>query len=179
MPKPAWFSKSLCPRKPEGSLGRTAQVGHLDSHTAPELWCSAVVPCSIYAKSASVRHRIRLDLIRHRRAQLFVSLVSRQELRLAIQCRWHHWALPAVVASHDHHVLRTLTSHKVSHWHCDKPFQALAYDILPSRKVPESDARSEPLTLWQTSSTGLRHPSFKEGAGKRWSEWAHWHWLFR
>ena len=27
----------LRPRKPEGSLGRTAQDGHLDSHTAPEL----------------------------------------------------------------------------------------------------------------------------------------------
>ena len=32
----ARFSKSLRPRKPEGSLGRTAQDGHLDSHTAPE-----------------------------------------------------------------------------------------------------------------------------------------------
>ena len=31
-------NKSLRPRKPEGSLGRTAQDGHLDSHTAPELW---------------------------------------------------------------------------------------------------------------------------------------------
>ena len=29
---------ALRPRKPEGSLGRTAQDGHLDSHTAPELW---------------------------------------------------------------------------------------------------------------------------------------------
>ena len=28
---------ALRPRKPEGSLGRTAQDGHLDSHTAPEL----------------------------------------------------------------------------------------------------------------------------------------------
>ena len=30
-------------RTPEGSLGRTTQDGHLDSHTAPELWpnCSA------------------------------------------------------------------------------------------------------------------------------------------
>ena len=34
----AWFSIALRPRKPEGSLGRTAQDGHLDSHTAPELW---------------------------------------------------------------------------------------------------------------------------------------------
>ena len=33
----ARFNKSLRPRKPEGSLGRTAQDVHLDSHTAPEL----------------------------------------------------------------------------------------------------------------------------------------------
>ena len=32
----ARFNKSLRPRKPEGSLGRTAQDGHLDSHTAPD-----------------------------------------------------------------------------------------------------------------------------------------------
>ena len=30
-------NKSLRPRKPEGSLGRTAQDVHLDFHTAPEL----------------------------------------------------------------------------------------------------------------------------------------------
>ena len=33
----ARFNKSLRPRKPEGSLGRTAQDVHLDFHTAPEL----------------------------------------------------------------------------------------------------------------------------------------------
>ena len=33
----AWFNIALRCRKPEGSLGRTAQDGHLDSHTAPEL----------------------------------------------------------------------------------------------------------------------------------------------
>ena len=33
----AQFNKCLRPRKPEGSLGRTAQDVHLDSHTAPEL----------------------------------------------------------------------------------------------------------------------------------------------
>ncbi len=33
----ARFNKSLRPRKPEGSLGRTAQDVHLDSHTTPEL----------------------------------------------------------------------------------------------------------------------------------------------
>ena len=38
----AWFNIALRPRKPEGSLGRPAQDGHLDSHTAPELWCGPV-----------------------------------------------------------------------------------------------------------------------------------------
>ena len=33
----ARFNNSLRPRKPEGSLGQTAQDVHLDSHTAPEL----------------------------------------------------------------------------------------------------------------------------------------------
>ena len=33
----ARFNIALRPRKPEGSLGRTAQDVHLDSHTAPEL----------------------------------------------------------------------------------------------------------------------------------------------
>ena len=33
----ARFNNSLRPRKPEGSLGRTAQDVHLDSHTPSEL----------------------------------------------------------------------------------------------------------------------------------------------
>ena len=33
----ARLNNSLRPRTPEGSLGRTAQDGHVDSHTAPEL----------------------------------------------------------------------------------------------------------------------------------------------
>ena len=28
----AWFNIALRPQKPEGSLGQTAQDGHLDSH---------------------------------------------------------------------------------------------------------------------------------------------------
>ena len=37
----ARFNNSLRPRKPEGSLGRTAQDVHLDSHTTPELWSNS------------------------------------------------------------------------------------------------------------------------------------------
>ena len=33
----AWFTVALRPQKPEGSLGRKAQDGHLDFHTAAEL----------------------------------------------------------------------------------------------------------------------------------------------
>ena len=40
----AWFNIALRPRKPEGSLGRTAQDVHLDSHTAPELCFFSSVP---------------------------------------------------------------------------------------------------------------------------------------
>ena len=44
------FNNSLRPRKPEGSLGRTAQDGYLDSHTAPELRAAsmAVKGLSVY-----------------------------------------------------------------------------------------------------------------------------------
>ena len=41
-------NNSLRPRKPEGSLGRTAQDVHLDSHTAPELvFCRGTVSYSL------------------------------------------------------------------------------------------------------------------------------------
>ena len=42
----ARFNIALRPRKPEGSLGRTAQDGHLDSHTAPELCFAHCFMCT-------------------------------------------------------------------------------------------------------------------------------------
>ena len=57
----ARFNKSLRPRKPEGSLGRTAQDVHLDSHTAPELCVDLIDgfpfitrPCSEDRRSLSL-----------------------------------------------------------------------------------------------------------------------------
>ena len=50
----AWFNIALRPRKPEGSLGRTVQDGHLDSHTAPELYlqtCCQPTLCSLCKSS--------------------------------------------------------------------------------------------------------------------------------
>ena len=44
----ARFNKPLRPRKPEGSLGRTAQDVHLDSHTAPELWFTLTGYLTLY-----------------------------------------------------------------------------------------------------------------------------------
>ena len=52
----AWFNIALRPRKPEGSLGRTAQDGHLDSHTAPEL-------CDTQQGNTNVYISITLNLI--------------------------------------------------------------------------------------------------------------------
>ena len=51
----AWFNNSLRPRKPEGSLGRTAQDGHLDSHTAPEL-------CAIFGDDEMMLNVLRCHL---------------------------------------------------------------------------------------------------------------------
>ena len=53
----ARFNNSLRPRKPEGSLGRTAQDVHLDSHTAPELSDQIVVVVVDRFYSAILRSR--------------------------------------------------------------------------------------------------------------------------
>ena len=42
----AWFSVALHPQKPYGSLGRGAQDGHLDFHSAPELSVLVKQPCT-------------------------------------------------------------------------------------------------------------------------------------
>ena len=47
-------NKSLRPRKPDGSLGRTAQDVHLDSHTAPEL---CILPSTTAVFSYAIRSR--------------------------------------------------------------------------------------------------------------------------
>ena len=52
-------NKSLRPRKPEGSLGRTAQDVHLDSHTAPELCRNQLSLLSCCLTSTEVRWPIR------------------------------------------------------------------------------------------------------------------------
>ena len=56
----AWFSNPLRPRKPEGSLGRTAQDGHLDSHTAPELSILLGRSVGLYINTAGTQRAERL-----------------------------------------------------------------------------------------------------------------------
>ena len=58
----ARFNNSLRPRKPEGSLGRTAQDVHLDSHTAPELWFGVVVD-RLYIALFSALEQTRCALV--------------------------------------------------------------------------------------------------------------------
>ena len=57
----ARFNNSLRPRKPQGSLGRTAQDGHLDSHTAPELWGRYFLRESIYGLSRARKYHLELN----------------------------------------------------------------------------------------------------------------------
>ena len=58
----AWFSNSLRPWKPEGSLGRTAQDGHLDSHTAPELCINDLTVDFIY-KAEEAQYSTMVSLV--------------------------------------------------------------------------------------------------------------------
>ena len=53
-----WFSVALRPQKPYGSLGRGAQDGHLDFHTAPELSATKLTVQCCYASSWVVSQRI-------------------------------------------------------------------------------------------------------------------------
>ena len=65
----ARFNNSLRPRKPEGSLGRTAQDVHLDSHTAPELCLvilgsTSTVIHSVNHAYSEIGPEVRCDLSR-------------------------------------------------------------------------------------------------------------------
>ena len=60
----ARFNNSLRPRKPEGSLGRTAQDSHLDSHTAPEL-CDVRVEIYFYGELSPCAHSYGVDGVEH------------------------------------------------------------------------------------------------------------------
>ena len=66
----ARFNKSLRPRKPEGSLGRTAQDVHHDSHTAPEL----LTITGFHKCTRNDEHLIRIAISCHRPRYLFCCL---------------------------------------------------------------------------------------------------------
>ena len=72
------------PRKPEGSLERTAQDAHLDSHTAPELW-ERSWQSSIYRSMNSTKSRqASIPRLGLRRAEF--SRNSRGELKIKMLC---------------------------------------------------------------------------------------------
>ena len=76
----AQFNKSLRPRKPEGSLGRTAQDVHLDSHTAPEL-------CGVGHGETSIKWDITEES-RWCRAGVLAALESRSPARWSVVTEW-------------------------------------------------------------------------------------------
>ena len=91
----ARFNNSLRPRKPEGSLGRTAQDGHLDSHTAPELCVGLFVLVWLYNDSISTVSRQRpyhvestgsrpITEVKQRRARLVPGWVTAWEHRVLL-----------------------------------------------------------------------------------------------
>ena len=103
-------NKSLRPRKPEGSLGRTAQDVHLDSHTAPEL-CESYLD-SIQQKcfrDALIRFRLGISKInvhknRYKASDLstgndcpFCPGVEENECHLCFKCSMYNDIRPNVM----------------------------------------------------------------------------------
>ena len=84
MPKPARFNKSLRPWKPEGSLGRTAQDGNLDSHTAPELWFAILVSTSTVIATPTQKSARKCAAT----SRDFFAEKSQSAFTLANQLRW-------------------------------------------------------------------------------------------
>ena len=76
----AWFNIALRPRKPEGSLGRTAQDGHLHSHTAPEL-------CGWYGDSVAIG--IIISLFPHFHTPLPPFSPSLMSLMVSVDVKYH------------------------------------------------------------------------------------------
>ena len=79
----ARFTKSLRPRKPEGSLGRTAQDVHLDSHTARELCLKLFVRLAYNAERDTPKR-----FSRGPKSQEGVVVGVGEELYLKLHC--HH-----------------------------------------------------------------------------------------
>ena len=80
-------NKSLRPRKPEGSLGRTAQDVHLDSHTTPELCSNGLLLLSWCLMSS--------DVVWHIRDKLWPmpkhGSIRKVYACLAVTCHLHFW----------------------------------------------------------------------------------------
>ena len=66
-------NNSLRPRKPEGSLGRTAQDDHLDSHTAPELCWGSVVSVLSCTGARTAKYHLGFVGLSHRDSRLYVT----------------------------------------------------------------------------------------------------------
>ena len=58
----AWFNVDLSPQKPYGSLGRGAQDGHLDFHTAPELRGTGSVQIRLFYSSSKFEGQSVINL---------------------------------------------------------------------------------------------------------------------
>ena len=84
----AQFNKSLRPRKPEGSLGWTAQDGHLDSHTAPELWASTLMTY-LYIYHQTLQNVICLHMTLHTTGKSLKSITQIQKTQQL--CLDHIW----------------------------------------------------------------------------------------
>ena len=87
----AWFNTALRPWKPEGSLGRAAQDGHLDSHTAPELSDLKRTSYIVYTQFISWKRRCTTSIKRGTQKNKTHSLTYKLEITVnKMKASLHH-----------------------------------------------------------------------------------------
>ena len=137
----ARFNNSLRPRKPEGSLGRTAQDGHLVSHTAPEL-CKPVFTASGFIPGVSPHVMHALNVIN---TALGVLLLELRCPALKYTCSIRIYALYGAFCYQSCMLALTQSSHDFMF--CARPFAANAAHLTETRPRAHNDFKHR--MLWR------------------------------
>ena len=105
-------NKSLRPRKPEGSLGQTAQDVHLDSHTAAELWNVFQMMMMIAFIQRSRADSLRSHVIVHKWLDFYSAFLKSTKV-VCLQ-RWHGWCHMELLPSRRTFCVHHTTMHHVT-----------------------------------------------------------------
>ena len=130
-------NKSLRPRKPEGSLGRTAQDVHLHSHTAPELCLTQLPGSASYTLSLCLKCMFAIIRINASLHVSFVAISSRNPCNSPSHGRFHVFVtvFPTTVWTFKQNKSEQMHHHESRYYFPWKPWTTYAlYDYTVSTR---------------------------------------------